>query len=63
MNDEPLHTYLITRTRLVTETFRVFADSIENAFDTLGNADEPSDCVEKVCESTLSSDSEIEILD
>lgn len=54
--------YRISRTRLVTEVFRVIAESQDEAFDILGNADEPSDEFEKIGEHTVHSESEIEEL-
>lgn len=48
----------ITRTRLVTEVFRVEADSEDEAFDNLSNGDEGGD-YEKLVENTLHSESEI----
>lgn len=54
--------YKITRTRLVTEVFRVDADSEEEAFDNLGNGDEGQD-FEKLEESTYHSESEIQLID
>lgn len=50
--------YKITRTRLVTEVFSVLANTADEAFDILGNGDEPGD-FEKLSESTLSSESEV----
>jgi hypothetical protein len=48
--------YEITRTRLVTERFRVMAESEENACDLVEIADENPDGLEKIEESTASSD-------
>lgn len=56
------HSYRITRTRLVTEVFRVDAESEDEAFDVLGNGDEGSD-FEKIEENTLQSESEIAQVD
>ena len=54
-----MKTFEITRTRLVTEVFRVDAETQDEAFDILGNGDEPGD-FEKVSESTLQSDSTVQ---
>ncbi len=52
--------YKITRTRLVTETFRVIAETGDDAFDRLSDPDES---VDKLEESTFYSNSEIEFLE
>lgn len=55
-----MNVYRITRTRLVTEVFRVLAETEDDAFDRLSDPDES---VDQLSESTHASEASIEFIE